>query len=259
MAYFNKRYHPPGTPPGTLTEHKTESKIPLTIHLIDYRGDELIEKELATAEECHEFLHRDSITWIHIQGTNDLETLNDLGKLFNLHPLALEDISNAGQRPKVEEYSDQLFIIMGLPVIENKNIRSEQISFFLGENYVISFHESQTDPFKPMRARIRNKAGKIRNRPADFLLYCLVDIVIDNCFPLFETLGMSIETLEMELLQSPTKNTLSEIHHIKRELLILRRVLWPQRDILTRIMMNSLLSGKTISFIFAIVMTTRYS
>jgi len=235
MAYFSKRYHPPGTPPGTLTEHATDITIPLTIHLIDYTEEEMIEKKLATASECREYLRRDTITWIHIQGTNDLDTLNELGRLFDLHPLALEDISNAGQRPKIDEFTNQIFSIMVLPVFENHHIRMEQVSFFLGEHYVISFHESHQDPFEPIRSRLRNKAGKIRSRASDYLYYCLLDLLVDRCFPLFERLGVSIENLEIELLKSPDKNTLTEIHHIKRELLLLRRVLWPQRDVLNRV------------------------
>lgn len=235
MAYFYKRYHPPGTPPGTLTQHETEVPLPLTVHLVDYTDQEFIEKKLANAEECREYLHRDTITWIHIQGTNDLATLQDIGKMFDLHPLALEDISNIGQRPKIDDYNDQLFIVMVLPIFEDKHIRNEQLSFFLGKNYVISFHESLTDPFETIRARLRNKVGKIRNRSADFLFYCLMDLIVDNCFPLLEKLGANIETLEIELLQAPTQNTLAKIHHVKRELLILRHVLWPQRDLLNRI------------------------
>ena len=235
MAYFTKRYHPPGTPPGTLTEYKTDIPIPLTIHLVDYTDEELIEKKVATTKDCLEYLNRDSITWIHIQGSNNLSTLSELGMMFDLHPLALEDISNFGQRPKIDDYDDQLFSIMALPIFDNRHIRIEQVSFFLSKNYIISFHESEVDPFEPVRTRLRNKAGKIRTRSVDYLFYCLLDLIVDKCFPLLEQLGSQIENLEIELLQSPTKNTLGEIHHIKRELLLLRRVLWPQRDVLNRI------------------------
>lgn len=240
MTYFLKRYHPPGTPPGTLNIPTEEARLPLKIHLVDYTGQDYVEKQLATAEECYDYLERDSITWIHIQGSLDKPTLTSLGTLFGLHTLALEDITNTGQRPKVDSFNDQLFVIMSLPVIEDTSVSIEQVSIFLGKNFVISFHESQLDPFEPVRNRLRNHAGKLRSKPADFLLYTLLDIIIDQGFPLLDSLGEDIEDLEEELLQVPGKQTMESIHNLKRHLLLLRRMLWPQREVINSIIRNDL-------------------
>jgi len=250
MAYFFKRYHPPGTPPGTLNVAAPETRVPLKIHLVDYTDTDFLEKELATTEECREYLESPSITWIHIQGTTDKETLTGFGKLFGLHTLALEDITNIGQRPKVDSFDDQLFVIMNLPAITDNVVIIEQISFFLGKDYVISFHESESDPFAPIRNRLRNHAGKLHRKPADFLLYSLIDIVIDQGFPLFESLGEDIEALEEELLQFPSRSTLENIHNLKRHLLLLRRMLWPQREVINFLIRNDqgLIDEKTIIY-----------
>lgn len=250
MAYLFKRYHVPGTPPGTLNITAPEARIPLKMHLVDYTEQEYLEKELATAEECHEYLERESVTWIHIQGTIDRDTLTGFGKLFGLHTLSLEDITNIGQRPKVDSFEDQLFVIMSLPAISENVVTIEQISFFLGKDYVISFLESESDPFTPVRNRLRNRAGKFREKPADFLLYLLLDIVIDQGFPLFESLGEDIEALENELLDSPGKSTLEDIHKLRRHLLLLRRMLWPQREVINFLIRNDqgFIDEKTIIY-----------
>jgi magnesium transporter len=234
MTYFLKRYHPPGTPPGTIVESAVETAKPLTIRLVDYTESEYVEKELATPLECREFLQKQSITWVHVQGTTDPATMKELGTLFGLHALALEDVTNSGQRPKIDSFGDQLFVTTSMPTMQNTHISIDQLSFFLGASYVISFHESELDPFVPIRKRLHQGVGKIRSRSADYLLYLLVDIVVDKGFPVLENLGENIEALEEQLLDSPTKDTLNKIHYIKRELLLLRRMLWPQREVLSR-------------------------
>jgi len=238
MAYFFKRYHPPGTPPGTLNIPAEESRLPPTIHLIDFTEQDYTERQLATPEECSEFLEHESITWIHIQGSLDNPTLTSLGELFGLHTLALEDIVNTGQRPKVDSFGNQLFVILSLPTIEDTRINIDQISIFLGNNYVISFHESPHDLFEPIRNRIRNHTSKFRSKSADYILYALLDIIIDQGFPLLESLGEIIEDLEEELLQTPTNQTMENIHNLKRHLLLLRRMLWPQREVINTIIRN---------------------
>ena len=235
MAYFVKRYHPPGTPPGTIVESAAEKLTPLTLRLLDYTESEFTEKEIATALECRDFLQKPSITWIHVQGTADPVTMKELGAVFGLHSLALEDVINSGQRPKIDSFGDQLFVVTSLPVLQDQRISVDQVSFFLGPDYVISFHESEADPFTPIRNRLRQGTGKIRGKSTDYLLYSLIDIVVDRAFPVLESLGEQIEELEEELLDAPTKDTLNTIHFIKRELLLLRRMLWPQREVLSRL------------------------
>lgn len=237
MEYFDKTYHPPGTPPGTLVGRKDIEQGVLTLRLIDYTSSEFIDKELSSADECRSYLAKDSVTWIHLQGEMSSDTMTNIGAMFGLHPLALEDVLNKGQRPKVEEYDEQLFVIMSMPNNMDDSKIIEQVSVFLGENYVISFHSGSRDPFEPLRHRLRKKTGRIQSQKADYLLYCILDLVIDHGYPILEEFGEAIEVIEDKLLDSSIKqDTLAEIHHIRRELLLLRRSLWPQREIINSLM-----------------------
>ena len=165
------------------------------------------------------------------------DTIKNIGNIFQLHPLTLEDVLNKGQRPKVEEYDDMLFVIMSMPIDIDGVTVIEQVSIFLGENYIISFHAGDDDPFDPLRNRLRKKSGRIRSLKADYLLYGILDLVIDQGYPVLEGLGENIETIEETLLCSSTKKaTLGEIHQIRRELLLLRRNLWPQREVVNNLL-----------------------
>lgn len=232
MSYFTKRYHPPGTSPGTLEYPEEHTKIPVSIRLIDYTDTDLTEKKLSHATECIPYLKKPSVSWIHIEGDPEAGALRELGELFGLHALSLEDVLNTGQRPKLDIIDEQLFIIMSLPVMQNDHVTTEQISLFVGEGYLISFHRGMSDPFSLVRKRISNHTGKIRSRQADYLMYSLIDAIVDGGFPVLEAFGNRIELLEEELLESPDKQTLRILHRIKRELLLLRRMLWPQREVI---------------------------
>lgn len=241
MEYFDKTYHPPGTSPGTLIDSGEITVDKSTISVIDYTAHDFIEKELSSAEECAPYLEKDSITWIHLQGPIQADTLKNIGHIFELHPLTLEDIMNKGQRPKIEEYNDLLFVIMSMPTEINGTVIIEQVSIFMGEKYIISVHAGSIDPFEPLRNRFRKANSGIRQKQTDYLLYCILDLIIDQGYPILESFSENIESIEEELLKaSANKDTLAEIHHIRRELLLLRRNLWPQREVI-----NSLLRGET--------------
>ena len=238
MAYFSKRYHPPGTSPGTLQHHEKRRGSPLRLSVIDYTEGEFTECELATAEESRHYLENDTLTWIHVQGDAEAETIRQLGACFGLHPLALEDVINSGQRPKVDDYDEHLFIVMSHAARDAGagSVQMEQVSVFAGRNFLISFHPGGNDPFEPVRRRLRNDGGRIRGRGIDYLLYALLDLIVDEGFPVLELLGDDIEQLENELLDKPTRDLLPRLHQLKRTLLIMRRMLWPQREVV-----NSLL------------------
>jgi magnesium transporter len=161
-----------------------------------------------------------------------VELLRELGKVLGLHALALEDVLNTGQRPKTEHFDGQLFVIASLPVASGSAIRTEQISLFLADNLVVSFHEGATDAFEPVRKRLREEGGWLRGRKADALLYALLDLAVDHGFPVLEQLGEQIENLESDILRTAGPNTLNAMHRVKRNLLTLRRMLWPQREVL---------------------------
>ncbi len=244
MDFFDKIYHPPGTSPGTLVASEGAGVEKVTIQLMDYTDTDFTENKLATPDECQPYLDNDSVTWIHLQGQIQAATIKDIGHIFELHPLALEDVLNKGQRPKMEAYDDMLFVIMSMPTVLNGAIIIEQVSIFLGENYIISFHAGSFDPFEPLRNRLRKKSGRIRNQKADYLVYCILDLVIDQGYPVLERFGEDVEMIEETLLSSaPKKSALAEIHRIRRELLLLRRNLWPQREVL-----NILLRGEHAQF-----------
>ena len=232
MAIFTKRYHAPGTSPGTLVERAPEAAKPLTIRVIDYSNTEFTETEAKTVDELAAYLKKATTTWIHFDGYCPPDILQKIGVLFGLHSLALEDVMNTGQRPKIESYDNKLFVILAHPILDDDGVHSEQLSFFLGDTFVLSFYNGVNDPFLNVRKRLRDRIGKIRERQADYLLYTLVDTVVDESFPLLESYGEFIEALDDELLGNPTKSTPHKIHGAKRELLLIRRILWPQREII---------------------------
>ena len=236
MAFFTKRYHPPGTPPGTLTESRTLEMAPLKIRVIDYSPEEVTVREDVNASECRPYLQSDSTTWVHIQGRPGESALRDLGATFNLHPLALEDVLNTGQRPKLEPFDDQLFIIMSMPLMETGLVEVQQVSLFLSQNFLISFCEGDFAPFESIVKRLQDKSSRLRKHGADFLLYSVLDVVIDRGFPVLESFGLQMENLEDQILDVASRDTLEKIHIVKRELILLRRMLWPQREVINQLL-----------------------
>ncbi len=237
MIHSAKRDHPPGTSPGTVTQPGKTGSVPFKLLLMDFTATECHEKELASPEECRPYLDRDTVTWLHVQGDAAPDTMHQLGNLFGLHHLALEDVSNTGQRPKVDEYAEQVFVVLSHPVVgaDGETINVHQLSLFLGKNFVISFYPGGDDPFEPVRKRLRDRVGRLRERGSDYLLQALIDLVIDDGFPLLEWLGDEIQQLEEEMLETPTSTNLRRLYQLKRTLVILRRVLWPQREVVNRL------------------------
>jgi len=224
-------YEQPGSVPGTL---HIEADAPLPeIILIDYNEESAIRKPLATPEECALYLDTQSVTWVEVMGLGSEDILQRLGRVFELHPLVLEDIVNVPQRPKVEEYEDQLVIIarMVTPKEKGSGFYSEQVSFVLGRSYLLTVQEEPNrDCLEPVRARIRHNKGTIRKSGPDYLAYTLLDAIIDGFFPVLEDYGEALESLEDEVVSNPTRQTLEKIYRVRRELLTLRRAIWPQRD-----------------------------
>ncbi len=237
MAFFTKRYHPPGTPAGTLTEALSAEAEPLQIRLIDYCADGVTILDDMEVAECCPYLQRDSVTWVHVQGEPTEAALRELGESFSLHSLALEDVINSGQRPKVEAFDDQLFIIMSLPLMKEELVEVQQVSFFLSKSFLVSFCEADFASFQPIVKRLQDGSSRLRSRGADFLLYTLLDVVIDQGFPVLENFGLQLEDLEEQILKTAGGDaTLEKIHTVKRELILLRRMLWPQREVTNQLL-----------------------
>lgn len=224
-------YERPGSVPGTL--HIQENAPSPEIVLIDYNEAGAIRKQITTPEECAPYLDTQSVTWVEVMGLGNEDILHRLGQVFKLHPLILEDIVNVPQRPKVDEYEDQLVIIarMVIPKEKGDGFYSEQVSFVLGKYYLLTVQEEpEHDCLDPVRARIRHNKGTIRKHGPDYLAYTLLDSIIDGFFPVLEDYGEKLEELEDEVVGNPTRQTLEKIYRVKRELLTLRRAIWPQRD-----------------------------
>lgn len=221
----------PGAMPGTLT---IESDAPLpVITLIDYDQGHANRKIITAPEECSEYLDTETVSWVDVKGLGSEQILQGIGTVFGLHPLVLEDVVNVPQRPKVEEYNNQLLVIARMVNLREsgRGFISEQVSFILGKNYLLTVQEEpEYDCFGPVQDRIRLSKGNIRKQGADYLTYSLLDAVIDGFFPVLESYSELLEELEDEVVFAPTRQTLGKIHKIKRELLALRRAIWPQRD-----------------------------
>ncbi len=209
---------------------------PISIHLVSYNPQECVERTDIEASECQGFLEKDTFTWIHVQGQPKPSELRDLGEPLNLHALALEDIINAGERSKTEIYDDQILMLLGMPIKRGFKIINEQVSFFLGRNYLISFHNGVHDPFKAVRRRLRHPQAALRTRRVDYLLYVLVDVVIDQGFPILDEFEDEIEAVEHELISSEGLDTFRSLYTIKRELLVLTLKLRPQREAVQTLM-----------------------
>ncbi len=228
---FDYYYDEPGDDPGTLYIEKDAA--PTSIVLIDYSEQTATRVKLTKPEDCIPYLDSESVSWIDLQGFGNEETLRKLGDVFKLHPLILEDVVNVPQRPKIDEYADQMVIIaqMVMPNDEKDGFFIEQVSFILGKHYLLTVQEEpEHDAFEAVRQRIRFDRGMIRKRKADYLAYALIDSIIDGFFPILENYGELIDDLETEVVLNPTRHTLKKIYKIRRELLALRRCIWPQRD-----------------------------
>ncbi len=222
-----------GLPPGSLVHIGKKSAEKINITLIDYDKKKYVEKSIEDIEDCFKFKNTRTNSWINIDGIHNAEFIEKLGKNFGLHPLILEDIMSSEQRPKLEEYDDYLYIVLKMLYLNDKKdeIDIEQVSIIIGKNYVLSFQEKQGDVFEGIRKRLRNEKGKIRTLGTDYLAYAMIDAIVDNYFVILETFGELIESLEEEVVTNPTSKTSKKIHSVKREMIALRKSVWPLREV----------------------------
>jgi len=232
---IRKRSTKAGLPPGTLVHVGEKRAEAVRITLIDYDEERFQEKEVTTVEECFPFKATPTVTWINIDGLHQVDIIEKLGKRFELHPLILEDVLHTEQRPKYEDFDKYIFIVLRM-LGYNEQIQvveSEQVSLILGTNFVISFQERIGDVFDHIRERLRNAKGRIRKMGPDYLCYTLMDAIVDNYFAVLERFGERIESMEEELVTNPTEKTLQQIHTLKREMLFLRKSVWPLREVIS--------------------------
>jgi magnesium transporter len=245
------RYPPPGTAPATLIvppEYQGQQPV---LSLIEYDAHSIEERKIETMDELLPCLDNDKVSWINVDGLGDPEFFQRLGRQFRIHPLALEDIFNIGQRPKMDEYDRQLFIVLDM-AYENKKeeVVFEQVCIVLAENFVITIQEDPGDVFDAVRQRLRDGGGNARFMKADYLAYALIDAVIDQYFPIVESLGESMDDLQETLLDQPTRERLRDLHEFKRLIARIRRAVWPQREVVGRLMRDEtgLVAARTKPF-----------
>jgi magnesium transporter len=235
IKLVQKRSKKTGLPPGTLVhigEHKADR---VTVAVFHYSGADCVEVESKQPDLLSPPAD-ESVVWINVSGVHKMDVLETLGKQFSLHPLLLEDVANTDQRPKLDDYETYFFLVIKmLSLTDGKDIAVEQVSLVLGRNYVISFQENGTDVFQPVRERLRGAKGRLRQSGADYLLYALVDAIVDQYFAVLESLGEKIEALQQVVVEDPKPETLNEIHGLKRQLLFFRRAVWPLRDVMNNL------------------------
>ncbi len=251
-SFIKRRSKKIGMPPGTMVyvgEKKVEA---VSFELIDYDADKLQARKLNKIEEAFPFKETPTVTWLNINGLHDVEILDKIGRQYDIHPLILEDILNTDQRPKIEIFDDYLFVVLKMITYNNHRteFEIEQMSLLLGENYVITFQEREGDMFDPLRERIRSGKGRIRKSGPDYLFYALIDIVTDHYFLVLENTGETLEELEENVLENPRQEIVQKIQHIKRELIFLRRSIWPLREVINYLLReeNPLIKKSTAPF-----------
>ena len=228
----------PGSPPGTLVYVGEERPVRTHVTLIDYGPDHVTEEVTKQIDELARRAGSDSVTWINVEGVQDTNLIAEFGERFHLHPLLLEDILNTDHRPKAEVYPNHIFFVLRMLRVgdDQTELHSEQVSLVLGEGYVLSFQEAPGDVFEPIRTRLRSGHQRIRSMGPDYLLYALIDAVVDHYFVVLETMDDRSERLEAAVFGGAQQDTLREVQKLKSDLVPLRRAIWPLREALNSLM-----------------------
>jgi len=226
-----------GLPPGSLVYLGDPQDKPIELTIFDYDHHFLEEKRLTSIEESYYARESSSISWINVDGIHDSDLVNNICNHFNIHSLTIEDILSVGQRPKVENLDNYIFMVMNMLTFDdiNEEVVAEQVSLIVSDHTVISFQEHKGDVFESIRNRIRSGMGRIRKGGADYLFYSIIDNIVDYYFIILEKLGDKIEEVEDEIVENPTNELLNRLHHLKKQVLILRRSIWPLREVINRL------------------------
>jgi len=222
-----------GAPPGSLVHVGERNVENAVITVVDYHPDGVIETVLQSPEQCLPFKETSTVTWINVDGLHDVKMIERFGQLFNIHPLILEDVLNTGQRGKIEEHEEHQFVALKSIQYDagSDRLREEQVSIVCGRNYLISFQEQPSGLFQPIIDRLRNRTLKIRRRGVDYLMYALVDTVVDNGFGILEIIGEKLETLDDINLESVTQEHIQAVFDLKKKIFAMRKSIWPMREI----------------------------
>ena len=226
--FFKKRDESIGLAPGALVFIGDKKMEGMQIRLIDYDSERLEDQELRDIESGVGASTSNTVSWININGLHETDRIRKLGASFGLHPLLLEDVLNTGQRPKLEEFDDVIFVVVKMLRLEQGIVVSEQLSLVIGRTFLLTFQERPGDVFEPVRNRIRKSQGRIRVSGVDYLAYALLDTVVDNYIQIVERLGGQVEDLEVEVLSDAKPTVLNKINDLKRELSFIRKSIRPR-------------------------------
>ena len=206
--------------------------------LTAYDGDNIVEKEISDVAELSQVRGKYRTLWLHVLGLKDVVLTNKIGEIFGLHELALEDVRNVQHRAKVEQYGDRYFVVSHL-IKMNQALETSQVSMFISSDFVISWQEGQDDDFKGVRERLHRVNSRARQAGSDYLTYMILDTVIDTYFPALEVYGERLEKLEDDILDNSSRKNVGEIHQVKRELLAMRRAVWPLREAINELIRDA--------------------
>ena len=235
MKLVQKRSRKTGMPPGTLVHIGERKSGKVTITEFRYSAQSCDEREVEQWDRLAPPAD-DAIAWINVSGVHVMDVLEAFGRQFGLHALLLEDVANTDQRPKLDDYDSHLFLVLKMLTLTGRqDVMVEQVSFVLGQNFVLSFQENGTDVFGPVRDRLRGGKGRLRQVGADHLLHALVDAIVDQYFVVLEGLGEQIESVQQVVVADPKPDTLRDIHALKRQLLFIRRAVWPLREVMSNL------------------------
>jgi magnesium transporter len=229
-----KRSVKTGLPPGSLVYVGDKKAEEAKISVIEFDENQFSERSFRQIRECFTFKNKTSVTWIDVDLVHQVGLIEKIGECYGFHPLVLEDILNTDQRPKIEDFGEYIYIVLRVLLCNGNNdgVVSEQVSIILGPNYVISFQERELEVFTALRQRLKIGKGRLRKSGADYLAYALLDTIVDNYFIVLEKLGERIEDLEEQLVASPTPAVLHGIHNLKRDMIFLRKSIWPLREMI---------------------------
>lgn len=229
-----------GLSPGSLVHLGERREEAVKLSVIDYDLENLNIRDLQSVEEAFPFKNSPTVSWLNLAGLHDTEILQKIGNHFGIHPLVMEDVLNTGHQPKSEIYDDYLFFIIKMITYDEKEKRLdyEQVSMILGENFLISFQEKAGDLFNPVRQRIETTKGRLRKQGPDYLLYALLDVIVDNYYLVLEKLATDIEDLEARALTEPVRELVHEIQRLKSEVVLLRKSVWPLREAVDDLMVE---------------------
>ena len=250
---YIKRSRKSGLPPGSLVHIGAERTEPIRITVVDYAQDQFEEREVRAVEELASYRGKSTVTWIDVVGIHDPGVIGQIGSQFNIHPLLMEDIMNTTQRPKIDDLGQYICVILKVITFDDKSmeLRIEQASLVFSDDFVLSFQESDSGIFRPLRERIRNSLGKTRRMGTDYLAYALMDAAVDHYFVVMEKMGEKIDVLEDEVVANPKREVLRSVQQLRDEILLVRRSVWPLREVVSLLeRAESPLIDKTTSLYF---------